>query len=971
MITRHRNYKDLFLLIICILVVSLVVLTSCIAPASTSTPPAPMPTPAPAAPGKTIVVTSAAGSGPQTLRQALLDAQSGDTITFDPAIFPPSVPATFSLTSGLPDISQGSLTIDASDAGVILDGSNIGTTPVTGLLDDVSLTLDGGPNLIANGDFTAGLGHWRPWDEAPGATRSLNSSDFASSPNSYEWSSVAHAGDTSTVYDITDTSAPFDDWPYRDGTTVWMPVSGGSKAELRFWYRHGSVGATLHAMFSDGHEEGIGEWWFDGQADWTEAVASQVLPANAVAVALALHNSHPESWANGLSISSNGNTIRGLQIIHFPGPGIALVSGAQRNTIGGDRGVGAGPLGQGNLISLNGNIGVYLSDASFNTIRGNYIGTDPSGAMAWGNRLDGIYFDGASSHNQVIDNLISGNGESGIEIFGPNSLGNIITQNSIHDNDWMAIDLWDGGNTELAAPLITDFDLSVGTVTGWAGADCTVEIFSDSSNEGEVYEGQTTADSSGFFTLNKGASLTGPHLTATATDADGNTSEFSKPTSGTYKSASLQEGNNLPRTQLQPKQSNELEDNRIGIHFNDLWKLEPEVFPEGVLDASHILKQGMKRARFAINNFDSDRVHWSNPENIIDPSHDDFITSLADNGITLTYVLSFWDKEYVAQGGEVLYPRFKTEDDIQRYLDFVQFIVHHFKDRIQYYEIWNEPNIRDTVQWIEVEDYIKLVKRTIPVIRQEYPEAKIVVGGMSYLIQSDIQEYLFTILRSDDIMPLVDVISFHSMYGTSPEYDLHKQYYYNYPSLIQEIKDTASARGFTGEYVADELSWMTPECIAYPYTYYSETVAAKYYARGIMMNLGIDVIVSQFYAVPPEGHPMQIVNTIRNLATVMAGNKPIDLPIEIQSEATNIKSYSFSLSNGDKLLALWTDGVAVDNDPGIEATLTLPSFSVQRVMGIDILNGFEQQMITSLEDGNLVIRNLLVKDYPIILRLTD
>jgi hypothetical protein len=40
-------------------------------------------------------------------------------------------------------------------------------------------------------------------------------------------------------------------------------------------------------------------------------------------------------------------------------------------------------------------------------------------------------------------------------------------------------------------------------------------------------------------------------------------------------------------------------------------------------------------------------------------------------------------------------------------------------------------------------------------------------------------------------------------------------------------------------------------------------------------------------------------------------------------------------------------------------------------MGIDVLHGFEQQMITSEEDGNLVIRDLLVRDYPIILRLSS
>lgn len=74
--------------------------------------------------GTTLTVTSAADSGPGTLRQTLLDAQSGDSITFDPAIFPRDAPATIYLRTSLPGISQGNLTIDASNAGVVLDGSS-------------------------------------------------------------------------------------------------------------------------------------------------------------------------------------------------------------------------------------------------------------------------------------------------------------------------------------------------------------------------------------------------------------------------------------------------------------------------------------------------------------------------------------------------------------------------------------------------------------------------------------------------------------------------------------------------------------------------------------------------------------------------------------------------------------------------------------------------------------------------------
>ena len=79
--------------------------------------------------------------------------------------------------------------------------------------------------------------------------------------------------------------------------------------------------------------------------------------------------------------------------------------------------------------------------------------------------------------------------------------------------------------------------------------------------------------------------------------------------------------------------------------------------------------------------------------------------------------------------------------------------------------------------------------------------------------------------------------------------------------------------------------------------------------------------------------------------------------------------YSFSLPNGDQLIALWTNGVAVDEDSGVQADLLLRGFSVQNVVGVDIRNGVEHEILTSAQNGNLTIRGLLVKDYPIILRL--
>jgi len=764
--------------------------------------------------GKTIIVSSANDNGPYTLRQAMRDAKTGDTITFDPKVFPPENPATIFLKnededSALPNLNQGGITIDASNAGVILDGR-----------------------------------------------------------------------------------------------------------EAR------------------------------------------------------------EEWTRCLIIRSDGNVVRGLQIINFLGSGISLEDDAQNNVIGGDRAIGMGPLGQGNLLSSN-YVGIDLQEAntSYNTIMGNIIGTDVDGLADLGNHETGIYVSNGASHNTIgPGNIIAYNNE-GIQVNKPNSLGNIITQNSIYKNDLIGILLNSEGNAYSSPPSIIGFDLSNGSIAVSSCANCEVEIFSDDSDQGKIYEGRGKANAAGILNFEKGTSLNGPHLTATTTDMDGNTSGFSLPTIGAGKPASdllrsklLQDGNNLPLIELETKQSRELQDNWMGTFTGGpLWQplAEPELYPQGVLDTKYILEMGFKRFRLIINSLDWDKVVWNKSEFSIDPSQDEFITTLANNGVKLTFVLSFWDIAYKAEGGEIPIPRFKTEEEIERYLDYVKFIVHHFKDRVEYYEIWNEPNLTGTIQWIEAKDYINLVRRAVPVIRQEYPAAKIQVGGTTSLKDKDSQTYLFKIINSD-IMPLVDVISWHPMYGQSPEYEGHKQYYYDYPSLVQKIKDASSAHGFTGEYKADEIHWPTPAQPEPPWPTYSNIQSVKYLTRSIVMHRGLDLTVTQLLLV---GN-MQLHHTNQYLSTIMAGAKPINLPLEIQSEAANITSYSFSLSNGDKLVTIWNDNIAVDYDPGILSTLIIQNFAGWNATGMDVLNGFGQELISTSEDSNLVIHDFVLKDYPIIIRLS-
>jgi parallel beta-helix repeat protein len=203
--------------------------------------------------------------------------------------------------------------------------------------------------------------------------------------------------------------------------------------------------------------------------------------------------------------------------------GVQIDWGAQGNIIG-----GSGP-GEGNVISGNQSEGVRIfSSTSNNVLKGNYIGTDASGTAAVPNGTRGVWISG--SQNNTIGgtgagegNLIAYNEDDGVWVYGTDATGNAIRGNSIHHNVGKGIENTDGGNTELAPPVITGF----GSVIGTACAGCTVDIYSDDEDEGRVYEGSTTANGAGNWSFS--VSLEGPNVTATATDAAGNTSEFSVP----------------------------------------------------------------------------------------------------------------------------------------------------------------------------------------------------------------------------------------------------------------------------------------------------------------------------------------------------------------------------------------------------------------------------------------------------------
>jgi parallel beta-helix repeat protein len=220
-----------------------------------------------------------------------------------------------------------------------------------------------------------------------------------------------------------------------------------------------------------------------------------------------------------------------------------------------------------NLISGNDGDGVTLTGSANNTIlRGNRIGTDANGTGDLGNGGNGIALSntggvgplGVQLGDAGAPNIIAFNDGAGISISGTGT-NNAISGNSIFSNTGLGIDLGTAGRTandandaDTGANGLQNFPVLSQAVldqSGGAGSIISgslnskpdtayrIEFFSGpttgsvANGQGKTFLGATSAttDASGSATFNFNASTIGNGLfvTATATDPNGNTSEFS------------------------------------------------------------------------------------------------------------------------------------------------------------------------------------------------------------------------------------------------------------------------------------------------------------------------------------------------------------------------------------------------------------------------------------------------------------
>src|SRR5215210_1900846 len=289
----------------------------------------------------------------------------------------------------------------------------------------------------------------------------------------------------------------------------------------------------------------------------TEAGARNVISGNGGGGGVGMLISSDIATGNKVMGNYIGTDKTGTQALGNRGS-VNILNGAN-NTVGGTE------AGARNIISGNsGGLLISGATATGNKVMGNYIGPNASGTQDLGNLSTGVYIFNASDNTiggttAAAGNTISDNNGAGVSVEGLNARGNRILSNSINDNVGLGIALFandgvtandpgdadNGPNTIQNYPVITSATTSSGqtTIKGTLNSIPNrlfdLQFFSSPTadpsgfGEGQTLVGETLVDTDpngdASFSFVTATPLGGGQVvSATATDQNGNTSEFSR-----------------------------------------------------------------------------------------------------------------------------------------------------------------------------------------------------------------------------------------------------------------------------------------------------------------------------------------------------------------------------------------------------------------------------------------------------------
>ncbi|HAK97407.1 MAG TPA: hypothetical protein DCM87_21075 [Planctomycetes bacterium] len=401
---------------------------------------------------------------------------------------------------------------------------------------------------------------------------------------------------------------------------------------------------------------------------------------------------------------------------------------------------------------------------------------------------------------------------------------------------------------------------------------------------------------------------------------------------------------------------------------------------------------GFKWARVG---YDMSALQWAYVERekgvlAVDPRTDAAITEAVRHGIEVVLVLDKGNwlhapEPRVPQRNrelmETYYNRAPWPDPaaspayFAAWLGYVRYMVRHFKDRVRYFEIWNE--------WDEagdrVDNYCRLAEPTARAIREEHPQARVVLCSSSGLDMG------FCEGAVERLGNLIDVVGFHPYYNTDPQ-DIRR-----YPGDIAELKARLATHGFRGELMATEWSWFAP----YPPAdrderRFTEMQKAKIAARFMVTNVGLGIpsfwnetfqthmtsrdvsLLRNTFSADPISptQPQPIYYVLRTLSTALEDVRPSAAEVHVSPPHDDLESCALERGDGALLVVLWLAGEAVDGSSREHVVdLRVPAARHGAAHAIDTLNGTRHEL--AADPGTGLVAGIHVRDWPLIVIFGD
>lgn len=361
---------------------------------------------------------------------------------------------------------------------------------------------------------------------------------------------------------------------------------------------------------------------------------------------------------------------------------------------------------------------------------------------------------------------------------------------------------------------------------------------------------------------------------------------------------------------------------------------------------------------------------------------DHIVRDLVKRGVKPWLSLSYGNPNYKGGGGTLLGAALPTTGEAYAgWQNYVRATVNRYKDVVDTWEIWNEPNNKGHGTANGADNYGKMIATTGGIIRELQPEATI-IGFASAGHAIEWTGATLRYLRDNDALDAIDLVAYHP-YRHNPDETRED---------TRRLRDTVSAYAprlglYQGENGAPSEYRDTKALSKYAWTELSQ---AKWFLRRAINDRGQGIGTNIFSIVdlqyPDEINrkgllltndnkevvrPKHAYYAVQNLVTVLDhGWEPLPELAVDAATYQQVRAYGFQRGK-EKMVALWlSDNVPSDFNPTVEVGLTFDQISFTDPVYIDLRTGVAYDIpsdrVMVEGEGLMKIRRLPLYDSPVI-----